>query len=142
MRAAAVAFFVACIVFASAEEDEEAGTFTKIDGYETKYQILTEGEGQAVGKGDKVKVHATGVVGQTGKKFWSTKDDNHPFSYTAGRNQVITGWDQGVLGMKVGEERLVIIPGHEGYGAKGNSAWGIPPNGVLEFTIEVLEIRN
>ena len=55
--------------------------------------------------------------------------------------QVIKGWDQGLLGMKLGEERRVTIPGHEGYGAAGFPAWGIPPNGTLDFTLEVLSIK-
>ena len=99
-------------------------------------------------------MHATGVVQETGKKFWSTHDAGQkPFEYQVrrafdlatdsqaklqncrfepnaffGRNAtfrkagvggVITGWDQGCLGMKVGEERLLVIPAEEGYGAKG-----------------------
>merc|ERR1711934_1260985 len=54
---------------------------------------------------------------------------------------VITGWDQGCLGMFLGEERELIIPADEGYGAGGFPAWGIPPNGTLNFTIEVLQIK-
>ena len=92
--------------------------------------------------GATVTVHATGVVKETGKKFWSTKDPGQqPFTYQAGVGQVIKGWDQGLLGMKLGESRQVIIPGHEGYGAGGFPAWGIPPNGTLDFTLEVLSIN-
>ena len=70
----------------------------------TVYNILKEGSGAAVTKGAKVTVHATGVVKETGKKFWSTKDPGQePFSYQAGVGQVIKGWDQGLLGMKLGE---------------------------------------
>jgi peptidylprolyl isomerase len=108
----------------------------------TKYTILKEGAGKAVGKGATVTVHATGVVQETGTKFWSTKDPGQePFTYQAGVGQVIKGWDQGLLGMKLGEERQVVIPGHEGYGAAGFPAWGIPPNGTLDFTLEVLAIK-
>ena len=56
-------------------------------------------------------------------------------------SQVITGWDQGLLGMQIGEERKLTIPADEGYGAAGFPAWGIPPNGTLEFTLEVLKIE-
>ena len=84
----------------------------------------------------------TGVVQESGKKFWSTKDPGQqPFSYQAGVGQVIKGWDQGLLGMKLGEERQVVIPGHEGYGDNGFPAWGIPPGGTLDFTLEVLAIK-
>jgi len=87
-------------------------------------------------------VHATGVVKETGKKFWSTKDPGQkPFTYQAGVGKVITGWDQGCLGMKIGEERKLLIPADEGYGAGGFPAWGIPPGGTLEFTLECLEIK-
>eukprot|EP00322_Chrysochromulina_rotalis_P030880 CAMPEP_0115867562 /NCGR_PEP_ID=MMETSP0287-20121206/20830_1 /TAXON_ID=412157 /ORGANISM="Chrysochromulina rotalis, Strain UIO044" /LENGTH=122 /DNA_ID=CAMNT_0003322167 /DNA_START=24 /DNA_END=392 /DNA_ORIENTATION=- len=108
----------------------------------TVYNILKVGSGNAVAKGATVTVHATGVVKETGKKFWSTKDPGQqPFSYQAGVGQVIKGWDQGLLGMQLGEERQVIIPAHEGYGAAGFPAWGIPPGGTLDFTLEVLEIK-
>ncbi|EOD07433.1 hypothetical protein EMIHUDRAFT_218347 [Emiliania huxleyi CCMP1516] len=105
----------------------------------TVFNILKEGSGAEVAKGATVTVHATGVVKESGKKFWSTKDPGqNPFTYRAG---VIKGWDQGLLGMKLGEERQVIIPGAEGYGAAGFPAWGIPPNGTLDFTLEVLKIE-
>ena len=107
----------------------------------TVYNILKEGSGDGIKPGATVTVHATGVVKESGKKFWSTKDaGQQPFTYQAGVGQVIKGWDQGLLGMKLGEERQVIIPGHEGYGAGGFPAWGIPPNGTLDFTLEVLKI--
>ena len=65
--------------------------------------LAEEGSGKEVAKGAKVTVHATGVVKETGKKFWSTKDPGQePFTYNAGVGQVIKGWDQGLLGMKLG----------------------------------------
>lgn len=63
----------------------------------------------------------------------------HPL-LQAGVGGVITGWDQGCLGMQLGEERELIIPAAEGYGASGFPAWGIPPGGTLNFTIEILKI--
>ena len=59
----------------------------------------------------------------------------------ARRTQVITGWDQGCLGMTVGEERQLVIPAKEGYGAAGFPAWGIPAGGTLMFTLECLAIE-
>jgi FKBP-type peptidyl-prolyl cis-trans isomerase len=53
---------------------------------------------------------------------------------------VITGWDQGCLGMAIGEERELLIPAEEGYGAGGFPAWGIPPGGTLNFTLECLSV--
>ena len=120
----------------------EAEGFTKIERFKTTYKINKEGSGRSVEKGANVTVHATGVVKESGKQFWSTRDvGQEPFSYQAGVGQVITGWDQGLLGMKLGEERQLCIPADEGYGAKGFAAWGIPPGGTLLFTLEVLQIE-
>ena len=108
----------------------------------TAYTILREGTGAAVAKGATVTVHATGVVKESGKKFWSTKDPGQqPFTYQAGVGGVIKGWDQGCLGMTVGEVRELVIPADEGYGANGFPAWGIPPGGTLNFTLECLEVQ-
>eukprot|EP00929_Paragymnodinium_shiwhaense_P106454 TRINITY_DN7187_c1_g1_i1.p2 TRINITY_DN7187_c1_g1~~TRINITY_DN7187_c1_g1_i1.p2 ORF type:complete len:185 (+),score=45.34 TRINITY_DN7187_c1_g1_i1:65-619(+) len=114
-----------------------------IEGCQTKYVVLQEGEGdKQVSKASAVTVHAKGVVRQTGEKFWSTKDPGQqPFSYVAGVGGVIRGWDMGCLGMKVGEQRMLVIPAEEGYGPKGFPAWGIPPGAVLEFTLECLKIE-
>eukprot|EP00658_Telonema_sp_P-2_P010501 TRINITY_DN13957_c0_g1_i1.p1 TRINITY_DN13957_c0_g1~~TRINITY_DN13957_c0_g1_i1.p1 ORF type:complete len:136 (+),score=39.33 TRINITY_DN13957_c0_g1_i1:162-569(+) len=114
-----------------------------IEGYKTTKQIMQAGEeGREVSKGATVTVHATGVVKETNTKFWSTKDPGQkPFTYQAGVGGVITGWDQGCLGMKVGEVRMLDIPAEEGYGANGFPAWGIPPGGTLLFTLECLTIH-
>merc|ERR1712216_967397 len=109
---------------------------------DTTFTTVKEGSGAAVSAKDKVTVHATGTVKQTMKKFWSTKDPGQqPFSYQAGVGQVIKGWDEGMLGMKLGEVRKLEIPAHEGYGEGGFPAWGIPPGGTLLFEIEVLSIN-
>uniref|UniRef100_A0A0G4H779 peptidylprolyl isomerase n=1 Tax=Chromera velia CCMP2878 TaxID=1169474 RepID=A0A0G4H779_9ALVE len=113
-----------------------------LPGYKTTYEVLKAGEGSAtVLKGSTVTVHATGNVEDPPKKFWSTKDPGQkPFTYSAGVGGVITGWDQGCLGMKVGEVRKLRIPHDEGYGSRGFPAWGIPPMATLLFEIEVLKI--
>lgn len=70
-----------------------------IPGHETTYQLVQKGKGRTVDKGSKVTVHATGVVEESGYKFWSTKDPGQQaFKYNAGVGSVITGWDQGCLG--------------------------------------------
>ena len=108
----------------------------------TTMRTITPGSGKEITKGSTATVHATGVVKETGKKFWSTKDPGQePFTYQAGVGGVIKGWDQGCLGMKVGEARELIIPAHEGYGAAGFPAWGIPPGGTLNFTLECLKVE-
>merc|ERR1711920_345572 len=95
--------------------------------------------------GDTITVHATGKVPSTGsapgRQFWCTKDPGEePFTYQAGVGQVITGWDQGCLGMEIGEARQLIIPAAEGYGEEGFPAWRIPGGATLEFEIECTDI--
>ena len=118
--------------------------WTALAGYKTKIAIISEGPAgnPTVEAKDTVTVHATGIVKESNKKFWSTKDaGQQPFTYTAGIGGVITGWDQGCLGMQIGETRKLVIPAHEGYGANGFPAWGIPPGGTLDFTLECLSIQ-
>jgi len=115
-----------------------------LPGVKTTYATIKPGRSaqQKVKKGNQVTVHATGVIKESGKKFWSTKDPGQePFTYQAGVGQVITGWDQGCLGMEIGEVRELLIPAEEGYGKEGFPAWGIPPGGTLNFTLECLKIR-
>ena len=119
-------------------------TWNPISGLKTKYAVVEAGAKGAplVAKGDTVTVHATGIVKESSKKFWSTRDPGQrPFTYKAGVGGVITGWDQGLLGAATGESRKLDIPAEEGYGAKGFPAWGIPPNGGLYFEITVVEIK-
>ena len=134
-----VALSVALVLFTLASFAHAA--MQSIPGVETTYETIKAGSGPTVAARDTVTVHATGTVKQTMKKFWSTKDAGQkPFTYQAGVNGVIKGWDQGVLGAAVGETRKLLIPAHEGYGAGGFPAWGIPPGGTLQFEIEVLKI--
>eukprot|EP00729_Bicosta_minor_P029104 gene29104-9371_t len=85
-------------VFALLVVGAVAQEWQALDGYKTTYLIESEGHGATIEKGDRVTVHATGIVKETGKKFWSTKDaGQQPFSYQAGVGGVIVGWDQGCL---------------------------------------------
>ena len=100
-----------------------------------------EGTGDRVVKaGDTVSVQYTGKL-VDGTKFDSSYDHGgQPFSFTVGAGQVIKGWDQGLLGAKVGEKRTLTIPSDLGYGATGAGA-AIPPNATLIFDIEVVSIK-
>ena len=76
----------------------------------------------------------------TAKKFDSSKDRGEPFSFKLGARQVISGWDQGVAGMKVGGVRTLVIPSDLAYGSRG-AGGAIPPNATLLFDVELLDVR-
>jgi len=112
-----------------------------------KLQIkdLKVGTGAAVKSGDTVTVNYSGwlyVNGQKTTEFDSSTDSsfNHvqPFTTQIGVGQVIAGWDQGIIGMKVGGTRSLIIPPSLGYGAQANGA--IPANSTLYFEVDLLSI--
>jgi FKBP-type peptidyl-prolyl cis-trans isomerase len=104
------------------------------------------GSGAEASAGKQVTVHYTGwlydpkAADKHGKKFDSSKDHGEPFSFKLGARQVISGWDQGVAGMKVGGARTLVIPSELGYGSRG-AGGVIPPNATLVFDVELLEVR-
>lgn len=105
-----------------------------------KIEILKEGTGEGAKSGDTVTVNYTGTL-TDGTKFDSSLNPGRtPFQFTLGQNSVIQGWEQGVLGMKVGEKRKLTIPPELGYGAAG-AGGVIPPNAILIFEIDMLSIN-
>jgi FKBP-type peptidyl-prolyl cis-trans isomerase FkpA len=100
---------------------------------------LTVGDGDEARAGQFVSVHYTGWL-TDGKKFDSSKDRDDPFEFGLGARQVISGWDEGVQGMKVGGTRKLTIPPNLGYGARG-AGGVIPPNATLVFEVELLAIK-
>lgn len=108
-----------------------------------EYQILKAGESTSTPRsGGIVEVHYTGWLnanGEPGKKFDSSVDRGQTFSFTIGVGHVIRGWDEGVMGMKVGEKRRLYIPATLGYGARGAGAV-IPPNADLIFDVELISV--
>ena len=114
----------------------------------TSLQVTDQkvGTGATAASGKEVSVHYTGWLydpkasDKHGKKFDSSKDHGEPFSFKLGARQVISGWDQGVAGMKVGGTRTLVIPSDLAYGSRG-AGGAIPPNATLVFDVELLGVR-
>ena len=104
-----------------------------------KYHDFVVGTGAAPQKGQQVVVNYTGWL-LNGTKFDSSLDRGEPFPFSIGLGQVIAGWDEGVLSMKIGGKRQLVIPPNLGYGAQGYSSI-IPPNATLIFEVELLEVH-
>jgi peptidylprolyl isomerase len=105
-----------------------------------KVEDLVVGNGAAAKSGDKVAVRYVGVLYDNNKEFdasWNRGKD--PFELTLGAGQVIAGWDQGLLGMKVGGRRKLTIPPDQGYGAQGQPPT-IPANATLVFEVDLTKI--
>lgn len=96
------------------------------------------GTGDEVVEGDTVVVHYIGTL-QNGQEFDNSNKRGEPFSFTVGEGRVIKGWEQGLVGMKVGGKRILVIPPDLAYGQ--NAIGPIPPNSTLVFAIELLEIK-
>lgn len=107
---------------------------------------LAPGAGAEIKSGQSALVHYTGWLydakapDNKGQKFDSSVDRNEPFEFPVGGGMVIKGWDEGVVGMKVGGKRRLVIPPEMGYGARG-AGGVIPPGATLVFDVELLEIH-
>lgn len=127
-------------IVVSSEEgtDEVIINPQKMENSELKKEIIQEGTGEVVKNGDNLKMHYTGTL-TDGTVFDSSVSRNQPFSFTLGSGQVISGWDQGIVGMKVGEKRKLTIPYELAYGEMGMPPV-IPAKATLIFEVELLEI--
>ena len=106
---------------------------------ELQIEDLQVGDGAEAAAGKEVTVHYTGWL-TDGTKFDSSLDRGRPFVFLLGTGAVIKGWDQGVVGMRVGGKRRLNIPQHLGYGRRGFSNV-IPPRAALIFEVELLGVR-
>jgi len=107
----------------------------------TKLEIVDDvvGTGREAKTGDNVKVHYTGTL-MNGKKFDSSRDRGEPFAFKLGAGNVIKGWDQGVVGMKIGGKRKLTIPYDLAYGEAGHPP-DIPAKAALKFDVELIAVE-
>ena len=113
--------------------DEPAPKLLQIDD-------LVEGTGDAAKAGDTVTVDYVGVLYENGKQFDASWDRGQPFQFQLGAGNVIQGWDQGLIGMKVGGRRMLTIPANLAYGPEGAPP-DIPPNAPLVFVVDLKAIN-
>jgi len=117
---------------------------TKVSGDVVKtdsglqYWEIKIGAGAVANDGDYVKVHYTGWF-TDGKKFDSSVDAHQPYSFRLGKGDVIKGWDEGIMGMKVGGKRQLRIPPELAYGEAGFKKI-VPPNATLIFDVQLLAV--
>ncbi len=136
---------VAILKAAPADKTVGGSGPTKVTGEPTKtasgleYWDIKVGTGAVAQSGQHVKVDYTGWL-TNGKQFDSSVGTGKPFGFMLGAGQVIKGWDEGVVGMKVGGKRQLRIPPDLAYGAKGYPG-AIPPNATLIFDVQLVDVK-
>jgi len=123
-------------------------TTSKFGAKVTELQVVDQikGAGAEAVSGKAVIVHYTGwlyapaAADGHGAKFDSSVDRGVPFGFFVGAGKVIKGWDEGIVGMKVGGKRTLVIPPSKGYGERG-AGGVIPPNATLLFDVELIEVK-
>ncbi|MEA2442680.1 MAG: peptidylprolyl isomerase [Thermoleophilaceae bacterium] len=100
---------------------------------------IVKGKGRAAKKGDQLSMQYVGVTFDDGQEFDSSWDSGSPIDFKLGTGGVIEGWDRGVVGIKPGGRRELIIPSKLAYGAQGRPP-SIPPNAALVFIVDALSV--
>ena len=108
--------------------------------YQLELEDVEVGDGDEAVSGKVVEVHYVGVSWATGDQFDASWDRGDTFKFKLGKGQVISGWDQGVAGMKVGGRRRITIPPHLAYGKRGAGAV-IGPDETLVFVVDLVGVR-
>ncbi len=109
------------------------------DPSELKVTTLKEGTGEAAKNGDTLDVHYVGVLSKDGTEFDNSYDRGAPLVLTLGAGQVIVGWEEGLVGVRVGGRYQIDIPAEKAYGANG-AGENIPPNAGLTFVVDIMAI--
>ena len=120
------------------ELDEIAAGFDKTDSG-LRYKIINKGNGAKAEKGKMVSVHYKGML-PNGKVFDSSFERKKPIDFTLGVGQVISGWDEGIQLLQVGDKARFVIPSHIAYGSAG-AGGVIPPNATLVFDVELVAVK-
>jgi peptidylprolyl isomerase len=135
-----VLIFVIFFVAQNQNQKETEGDSSSIEKIEGLDIVITkEGEGVSVKTGDNIDVHYIGKL-EDGNVFDSSRERKKPYNFTIGEGEVIKGWEKGVIGMKVGEIRVLTISPELGYGFRSQGP--IPPNSTLIFEIELMSINS
>ena len=100
---------------------------------------ITEGDGAEAAAGDTIKAHYVGVAHSTGEEFDASWNRGAPLQFRLGVGQVIRGWDEGIVGMKVGGRRKLTIPANMGYGDRGAGTL-IKPGETLIFVVDLVDV--
>jgi peptidyl-prolyl cis-trans isomerase A (cyclophilin A) len=123
---------------AESELDKLATGFNKTESG-LRYQIIQNGNGTKAEKGKNVSVHYKGKLAD-GTVFDSSYKRNQPIDFPVGVGQVISGWDEGIQLLKVGDKARFVIPSHLGYGSRG-AGGVIPPDATLIFDVELMNVK-
>jgi peptidylprolyl isomerase len=129
-------------VVAGVSKDTEAKPEVPAPAGDPPAELVTEdivkGKGRAAKAGDQVTMQYVGVSWSNGQQFDASWDRQEPFPFQLGAGMVIAGWDEGIVGMKKGGRRVLVIPPEMGYGPQGSGPIG--PNETLVFVVDLVDI--
>jgi peptidylprolyl isomerase len=124
---------------AALEKPEVEVPSDQVPSYQLEIEDIAVGEGEEAAPGQVVEVHYVGVSWKNGKEFDASWNRGNTFKFGLGKGQVISGWDQGVAGMKVGGRRRITIPPNLAYGKRG-AGGVIGPDETLVFVVDLIGV--